>query len=72
MEGDVVKDISFVGSGCCISKASDSNLTGEVKDVLRDFDQEVQRIEDLEVAGWAGQQQRDDLLLPELEKRLGR
>jgi nitrogen fixation NifU-like protein len=27
MEGDVVKDISFVGSGCCISKASASLLT---------------------------------------------
>jgi nitrogen fixation NifU-like protein len=23
-EGDVIKDISFVGSGCCISKASAS------------------------------------------------
>jgi len=31
MDGDVVKDISFVGSGCCISKASASILTGEVK-----------------------------------------
>ena len=27
MGGDVVKDISFVGSGCCISKASASLLT---------------------------------------------
>src|ERR1700757_1209119 len=27
MEGDVVKEISFVGSGCCISKASASLLT---------------------------------------------
>jgi nitrogen fixation NifU-like protein len=27
MEGNVVKDISFVGSGCCISKASASLLT---------------------------------------------
>lgn len=27
LEGDVVKDISFVGSGCCISKASASLLT---------------------------------------------
>ena len=27
MEGDVVKDISFVGTGCCISKASASLLT---------------------------------------------
>jgi nitrogen fixation NifU-like protein len=30
-EGDVVKDISFVGSGCCISKASASLLTESVK-----------------------------------------
>lgn len=27
MEGDTVKDVSFVGSGCCISKASASLLT---------------------------------------------
>jgi nitrogen fixation NifU-like protein len=26
-EGDVIRDISFVGSGCCISKASASLLT---------------------------------------------
>ena len=30
-DGDVVKDISFVGSGCCISKASASILTESVK-----------------------------------------
>ncbi len=30
-EGDVIKDISFVGSGCCISKASASLLTESVK-----------------------------------------
>ncbi|MGD0087416.1 MAG: Fe-S cluster assembly sulfur transfer protein SufU [Verrucomicrobiota bacterium] len=27
MDGDTIKDISFVGSGCCISKASASLLT---------------------------------------------
>jgi nitrogen fixation NifU-like protein len=27
MEGDTVRDASFVGSGCCISKASASLLT---------------------------------------------
>ena len=27
LEGDTIKDISFVGSGCCISKASASLLT---------------------------------------------
>ena len=31
MEGDVIKDASFVGSGCCISKASASLLTDYVK-----------------------------------------
>jgi nitrogen fixation NifU-like protein len=31
LEGDVVKDISFVGSGCCISKASASLLTEAAK-----------------------------------------
>ena len=30
-EGDVIKDISFVGSGCCISKASASLLTESAK-----------------------------------------
>ena len=30
-EGDLVKDISFLGSGCCISKASASLLTENVK-----------------------------------------
>jgi nitrogen fixation protein NifU and related proteins len=31
MEGEVVKDLGFVGSGCCISKASASILTSELK-----------------------------------------
>ena len=31
MDGEVVKDISFVGSGCCISKASASLLTESLK-----------------------------------------
>lgn len=35
IEGDVVKDIGFVGSGCCISKASASILTTEVKGKTR-------------------------------------
>jgi nitrogen fixation NifU-like protein len=30
-EGDVIQDISFVGSGCCISKASASLLTESTK-----------------------------------------
>jgi nitrogen fixation NifU-like protein len=31
MEGDVVQDASFQGSGCCISKASASLMTAAVK-----------------------------------------
>jgi nitrogen fixation protein NifU and related proteins len=31
LEGDVIKDISFLGSGCCISKASASLLTDSVR-----------------------------------------
>ena len=31
MDGDVIKDISFIGSGCCISKASASLLTESAK-----------------------------------------
>ncbi len=30
-DGDIIKDISFVGSGCCISKASASLLTESAK-----------------------------------------
>jgi len=30
-EGDVIKEISFLGSGCCISKASASLMTENVK-----------------------------------------
>src|SRR5512139_4324938 len=41
MDGDVIKDISFVGSGCCISKASASLLTeaakGKTKDQVREM-----------------------------------
>jgi nitrogen fixation NifU-like protein len=31
MDGDTIRDASFVGSGCCISKASASLLTEHVK-----------------------------------------
>jgi nitrogen fixation NifU-like protein len=36
MEGDTIKDASFVGSGCCISKASASLLTENLKGKTRD------------------------------------
>src|SRR6516164_6812785 len=44
MEGEVIRDISFLGSGCCISKASASLLTESVKgktraDVQKMFEQ---------------------------------
>jgi nitrogen fixation protein NifU and related proteins len=44
IDGDVVKDISFLGEGCCISKASASLLTeharGKTREQLRKtFDQ---------------------------------
>lgn len=35
-EGDLIKDVSFVGSGCCISKASASLLTESVKGKTKD------------------------------------
>lgn len=36
MDGDVVQDVSFTGSGCCISKASASLLTTVVKGKTKD------------------------------------
>ena len=35
MDGDTVKDVSFIGSGCCISKASASLLTEFAKGKTR-------------------------------------
>jgi nitrogen fixation NifU-like protein len=35
MEGEVITDISFLGSGCCISKASASLLTEHVRGKTR-------------------------------------
>jgi len=43
MNGDVINDISFVGSGCCISKASASILTETVRGKSKS---EVQKIFD--------------------------
>lgn len=36
MDGEIVKDMSFVGSGCCISKASASLLTESAKGKSRE------------------------------------
>jgi nitrogen fixation NifU-like protein len=44
LENEVIKDISFVGNGCCISKASASLLTESVKGKNKG---EVQKLFDL-------------------------
>ncbi len=44
MDGERVKDISFLGSGCCISKASASLLTDSAKGKTRE---EVRQMFDL-------------------------
>ncbi len=59
VEGDVIKDISFVGSGCCISKASASLLTESVKnkskaDVQKMFDQVHEMVTTGRVVGDVG------------------
>lgn len=35
LEGDVIKDVGFVGQGCAISRASASLMTGAVKEMSR-------------------------------------
>jgi nitrogen fixation protein NifU and related proteins len=35
LEGDVIKDVGFVGQGCAISRASASLMTGAVKELSR-------------------------------------
>jgi nitrogen fixation NifU-like protein len=59
MEGDRIKDISFVGSGCCISKASASLLTESVKgktraDTQRMFEQVHEMVTTGQVKGDVG------------------
>lgn len=59
LDGDVVKDISFLGSGCCISKASASllteNLKGKTKaEVQKVFDQVHEMVTTGEVKGDVG------------------
>jgi nitrogen fixation NifU-like protein len=59
VEGDVVKDISFLGSGCCISKASASLLTESVKgksksDIQKMFDQVHEMVTTGDVNGEVG------------------
>jgi nitrogen fixation NifU-like protein len=59
MDGDVIKDISFVGDGCCISKASASLLTEAVKgkkkaEVQKTFEQVHEMVTTGEVKGDVG------------------
>jgi nitrogen fixation NifU-like protein len=59
MEGEVIKDISFLGSGCCISKASASLLTESVKgktraDVQKMFEQVHEMVMTGDVKGDVG------------------
>jgi nitrogen fixation NifU-like protein len=59
LEGDTIKDISFIGSGCCISKASASLLTDNLKgkskaDVEKLFDQVRDMVTTGEVKGDVG------------------
>jgi nitrogen fixation NifU-like protein len=58
-EGETIKDISFTGSGCCISKASASLLTETVKgktksDVHKMFDQVHEMVTTGRVVGEVG------------------
>jgi nitrogen fixation NifU-like protein len=52
LEGDVIKDAGFTGSGCCISKASASLLTENVKGKTRaEAEQMFERVRDLVTTG---------------------
>jgi len=59
LDGEVIKDIGFLGSGCCISKASASLLTEFVKgktkaDAQKMFDQVHEMVTTGEVKGDVG------------------
>jgi nitrogen fixation NifU-like protein len=59
LEGETVKDASFVGSGCCISKASASLLTEAAKgktraELQRTFDQVHEMVTTGRVVGDVG------------------
>src|SRR6266513_1291960 len=52
LNGDVIKDISFVGSGCCISKASASLLTESLKGkARRDVESMFRRVHEMVTTG---------------------
>jgi nitrogen fixation protein NifU and related proteins len=52
LEGDVIKDASFVGSGCCISKASASLLTEFAKGKTKaDVEKMFTQVHDMVMTG---------------------
>jgi nitrogen fixation NifU-like protein len=52
LDGDVIKDAGFVGSGCCISKASASLLTENVKGKTKaEAEQMFERVRELVTTG---------------------
>ena len=52
LDGEVIKDASFVGSGCCISKASASLLTENIKGKTKaEAGQMFERVRDLVTTG---------------------
>jgi nitrogen fixation NifU-like protein len=52
MEGDTIKDISFTGSGCCISKASASLLTEFARGKARtDVEKMFRQVHDMVTTG---------------------
>lgn len=54
LEGDVIKDASFIGQGCCISKASASLLTESVKGKTKaQAEQMFERVRELVTTGKA-------------------
>jgi nitrogen fixation NifU-like protein len=52
LEGDVIKDISFLGSGCCISKASASLLTETARGKTKaELQQVFEQVHDMVTTG---------------------
>lgn len=55
MDGDVIKDVGFVGQGCAISRASASLMTGAVKELSReDAERLFERVHKLVMEGPEG------------------
>src|SRR5471032_527658 len=52
LDGDVIKDASFVGSGCCISKASASLLTENIKGKTKaEAEKKFEQVRDMVTTG---------------------